>query len=406
MARRIFHLDLDAFFVSVERALDPSLRGKPVAVGGDPRYRGVVACASYEARKFGLKAGMPLSRAKSLCPHAIFIPGRYHYYQEYSDRFMAILADYSPDLEPMGIDEAYVDMTGFELLYGPPAGVAQEIRDKVRSQLNITVSVGIASCKVAAKVASDACKPDGLLEVPPGEDRAFLAPLPIGQLPGAGGKTGQTLMAFGVRTIGELAAASPTLVRRTLGAWGDLLHMFANGIDDRPVQPPAPAKSISRETTFPQDIRDEQLLRASLAYLGERVGASLRREGKLARCVQIKVRYSSFETITRQATLPHPGDSDDAIFGAGLELLNRALRERREPIRLLGIGVSNLVPNGSQLALLQSWEARGESLSQAMDRVRGKYGFTALQRGRTLPLRRLFTQEKGDYLLKTPALSR
>ena len=406
MARRIFHLDLDAFFVSVEQALAPSLKGKPVVVRGDPRYRGVVACASYEARRYGLKAGMPLSIAKRLCPHAIFIAGRFSRYQEFSERFMAILGDYSPDLEPMGLDEAYLDMTGFEPIYGPPAMVGERIRERVHRELGITVSIGIASTKVAAKVAADICKPDGLLEVPPGPDASFLAPLDIEQLPGAGGKTGQALRSLGCRTIGELAAMSPAVVRRVLGVWGDVLQLWANGLDDRPVVPPAPVKSISRETTFAEDIHERNLLRATLAYLGERVGASLRREGKLARCVQIKVRYSSFETITRQTTLAMPADADGVILKAGLELLTRTLNSRREKVRLLGIGVADLIKGGRQMALLGNREVRLEALDRAIDRLRGRYGFTALQRGMTLPLGQLFAQENHDYLLKTTSLSR
>lgn len=404
--RRIFHIDLDAFFVAVERALDPSLEGKPVVVGGLPGSRGVVACASYEARPYGLRAGMPLARAYRLCPHAVFLPGRFHKYQEVSSQFMEILGRYSPFLEPLGLDEAFMDMTGFESLYGSLVALARQIKATVRKELRIVASIGIASSKVAAKVASDYGKPDGLVEVPPGQDAAFLAPLPLRKLPGAGEKTGQVLQRLGIGTIGELAQVPTVTLRRLFGAYGDMLHLWATGQDSSPVSPiPAP-KSISRETTFPQDTRDLNFLLATIRYLGERVGAELRSEGKKARCVTVKVRYADFHTITRHHTLREPACHDEAIFQAGAALLGKALEERREKVRLVGIGVADLVEGTQQLSLWEGQAQRLERLCQAVDKVREKYGFTALETGRTLALGQLFPQDRRGYILKTSCLSR
>ncbi len=406
MVRRIFHVDLDAFFVAVERSLDSSLVGKPVVVGGVPGGRGVVACASYEARAYGLRAGMPLYQSQRLCPKAIFVPGRYSRYQEVSEKFMGILGDYTPFIEPMGIDEAYLDMTGFESLYGPMEGIARTIKERIKKEAVVTASIGIASSRVVAKVASDYDKPDGLVEVPPGQDAAFLAPLPVGQLPGVGSKTEEVLKRFDITTVGQLAALSPVTLRRIFGVWGDLLHMWASGLDNSVVAPPGEAKSISRETTFAEDTLDMSFLRGILRYLGERVGASLRRQGKLARCVTLKLRYRDFETVSRHSTLKIPADDDATIFETGEHLLAKALKERRDKVRLIGIGVQNLMSPGHQLSLFGSGSSSRRSLSEAMDVIRDRYGYTSIQRGLTYGLRDAFGEENGHFILKTPALSR
>jgi len=405
LSRQILHVDLDAFFVSVEQALDPQLRGKPVVVGGDRASRGVVASASYEARVFGLRAGMPLTTARRLCPQAIFLRGSFQRYREASERFMSILASFTPDLEPAGIDEAYLDITGFEPLYGPVRQTALTIKRRVREELGLAASVGIASCKVVAKVASDLSKPDGLIEVAPGQECCFLAPLPVGCLPCVGPRAEQRLKQIGATTIGQLAALPVTFLKQAFGAMGQVMHRYANGLDERKVEPPAPAKSISRSTTLLEDTLDRRLLKAVLRYLSERVGAELRQEGKRARVVTLKLRYADFETITRSRTLTEAG-SDQAIFEVGAELLERALLQRRERVRLIGIGVSGLVAPGRQLSLLDPEPGRRERLSQAIDRIRRKYGFTAIEVGQTRLLREVFRVEDGDYLLATPSLSR
>ena len=406
MARQIMHIDLDAFFVSVEQALNPKLQNKPVVVGGKPDRRGVVASASYEARSFGLHAGMPLTTASRLCPQAIFIEGSFSKYRHASQKFMAILADFSPYLEPVSLDEAYLDVTGFESIYGSIHQMAVKIKQRIKDELELCASVGIASCKVVAKVASELSKPNGLLEVAAGRERFFLAPLPIARLPGIGNKTERILNGFGIHTIGQLATMPLDVVESHFGVAGDRMRNYAKGIDDRQVEPPGAAKSISRETTFGEDTRDRCLLKATLRYLSERVGSELRQRGKLMKCVTLKLRHADFTTITRRHTLRQASDTDQIIFDSGVRLLNRALSQEKQSIRLVGVGVSNLTESGRQLDMLDSSTQRLEQLNKAIDHIRKKYGFTTIQTGRTLLLKDIFPQTEGGYTLQTPSLSR
>ena len=405
MARRIMHIDLDAFFVSVEQTENPELQGKPVVVGGRPDRRGVVAAASYEARAFGLHAGMPLTTAHRLCPQAIFIEGSFSKYRHASEKFMAILADFSPYLEPVSLDEAYLDATGFESIYGSIWQMAANIKQRIKDELKLCASVGIASGKVVAKVASELSKPDGLLEVAAGKERSFLAPLPIAKLPGIGKHSERILTSLGIHTIGELARLPQDRLKHHFGAFGELMHRHANGIDDRAVEPPAAAKSISRETTFGTDTKDRTLLKATLSYLSERVGSDLRQRGRQAKCVTLKLRYADFTTITRRHTLRQASDTDQTIFNTGLQLLKSALPQEKQAVRLIGIGVSSLV-SGKQLDMLDASAQRLEQLDRAIDRIRRKYGFTAIQTGRTLLLKDIFPLSDEGYTLHTPSLSR
>jgi DNA polymerase-4 len=405
MTRHILHIDLDAFFVSVEQALAPELRDKPVIVGGRPDRRGVVASASYQARAFGIRAGMPLAQAYRLCPKAIFLQGSFPAYRDASERFMEILADFSPCLEPAGLDEAYLDITGCEA-HGTPHHLALRIKERVKNELGLIASVGMASCKVVAKIASDLGKPDGLVEVPAGKEKEFLAPLPVASLPGVGKRTEQALESIGIRTLGQLAALPPEAIKTRLGAAGVMFHHHANGIDNREVEPfPGEAKSISRETTFAEDTLDRAFLQAILRYLCERVGAELRQEGKYARTVTLKLRYADFETITRRISSKEATDADEVIFAAAVKLLGQALARKRKLVRLIGVGVSNLT-GGKQLNLLDSRSQRLSHLDKAIDRIRNRYGFTSIQTGRTLLLRDIFASREGDYILETPSLSR
>lgn len=405
MVRCIIHVDLDAFFVSVEQALAPGLRGKPVVVGGRPDRRGVVASASYEARAFGIRAGMPLVQAYRLCPQAIFLQGCFSHYRDASDKFMAILADFSPRLEPAGLDEAYLDVTGCGS-YDSWRRLALDIKQRVRKELKLTASLGVAGSKLIAKIASDLGKPDGLVEVAPGQEKDFLAPLPVSSLPGVGRKMEKALKAMGIATIGQLAALPLESVRGCLGNVGVMIHRYANGIDNREVELPGEAKSISRETTFAQDTRDHRFLEAVLRYLCERVGAELRQQNRQARSITLKLRYADFETITRCFSSSEATDTDDVIFAAAVKLLHRALAEKRKLVRLVGVEASNLVGYDRQLCLLDSMSQRLRCLDKATDRVREKYGFTSIQTGRTLLLRDIFASPKGDYVLETPSLTR
>ena len=406
--RTIMHVDLDAFFVSVEQVLNPELKGKPVVVGGRPGGRGVVAAASYEARAFGLHSAMPLKTAVRLCPQAIFIEGNFARYRDASRKFMAILAEFTPFLEPMGLDEAYLDVTGFESLYGSIHQMAVAIRQRIKDELGLCASVGIASCKVVAKVASELSKPDGLIEVVRGGERAFLAPLPVGKLPGVGEKAERILDRLGIKTIGKLANTPIDVLKSYFGVSGEVLQCHASGVDDSRVEPPGEAKSISRETTFSKDTSNRAFLKATLRYLAEKVGADLRRQGKQAKCITLKLRYADFTTITRSHTLPQATDSDEPVFATGARLLERALSLEKQPVRLIGIGVSNLVEAGGQLALLGSPAQRLAQLNKTIDRIRDRYGFTAIQTGRTLLLKDILPSGKDgkDYSLHTPSLSR
>jgi len=319
---------------------------------------------------------------------------------------MAILADFSPDLEPVGLDEAYLDATGFESIYGSIRQMAVNIKQRTKDELGLGVSVGIASCKVVAKVASELSKPDGLLEVAPGKESSFLAPLPIAKLPGIGKRSERILNSLGIHTVGQLATLPLDTLKHHFGAAGELMRRHANGIDDRPVEPPAAAKSISRETTFGTDTKDRSLLKATLSYLSERVASQLRQQSKQARCVTLKLRYSDFTTITRRHTSTQASDTDQTIFSIGLQLLNQMLSQQKQPIRLIGIGVSSLIEPGKQLDMLDASTRRLEQLDRAIDRIRKKYGFTAIQTGQTLPLKDIFPSGEGGYTLHTPSLSR
>ena len=381
MARCILHIDLDAFFVSVEEALNTKLKGKPVIVGGDPERRGVVASASYEARPFGIHAGMPLSKARRLCPQAIFIRSHFSLYKDASAKFMKILGDFSPHIEPLGFDEAYLDVTGCEEPYGSLQKLALAIKERINEELKLTASVGIATCKVVAKIASDLCKPDGLLEIAPGDEQAFLNPLPIDKLPGVGKKTEQALKETGVTTIGELASLPLDTIKRQFGSTGAVIHSYARGMDDREVEAPGEDKSISQQLTFARDTLNRNFLEANLHNLCQEVCQELRSQNKKARCVAIRLRYADFKTITRQVNLKEASDVTQVIFTTSQHLLSKALAQQEKPVRLIGIRISSLFGEGKQLSMFDSEIEKPEHLDKAIDRIRRKYGPTAIKTG-------------------------
>jgi DNA polymerase-4 len=383
VVRHILHVDLDAFFVAVEQVRDPSLLGKAVIVGGDPSGRGVVSTASYEARAFGAYSGMALRTAKRLAPQAIFLRGDFAAYERASRAFHAIIDDCSPLVESGGLDEAYVDITGCEAIVGTPPEAAATIRGRIRAELDLPASVGIASCKLVAKVASDAAKPDGVLAVVPGAEAAFLAPLPLRALPMLGPTMERRLVRLGLSTLGQLASMPAATLKGLFGSQGALIAQRCRGIDPSPVAGGAEAKSISREGTFASDVVDVAHLRAVLRGFSESVGSQLRGQRKRARTVSLKLRYEDFSTISRSLTLKLPANSNEAIFEAADLLLGRLRSVERRPVRLIGVGTSNLVADAIQLTLGGSKEAEQESISAAFDHMRDKYGSRSLQTGRT-----------------------
>jgi len=376
------HVDLDAFYASVEQLRRPELRGKPVIVGGAgiPGERGVVAAASYEARPFGVRSAMPLSRAKRLCPKAIFVPCDFKAYRDASKAVFKILDPYSPMIEPIALDEAYLDMTGQEALMGQPDVVAVRLRDEVKAKCGLDLSIGVASCKLVAKVASELRKPRGLVIVQPGHEAAFLAPLPLAKLPGCGPATAVRLERVGVRTIGELAALPDPLLGELFGHYGRVLGAHARGSDPSPVLPPGDPKRISREVTFDQDLTDSTRVTDTALRLLQDVTQSLRAHGLSARTVVLKIRYQPFDTQSRQATLPYPTDRDDQIAAALRQLLETQLDGSR-PIRLIGAGVSNLEPCATQLSLLEARSSRLAQLDERLDELRDRYGDHVIARG-------------------------
>ncbi len=377
MTRTILHVDMDAFYASVEQRDRPELRGRPVIVGADPKGRGVVSAASYEARRFGVHSAMPIGRAARLCPDAAFLPVDMGKYAGVSREVMAILADFTPLLEPLSIDEAFLDVTGTERLHGDGAAVARTIKSRITTALRLTASVGVAANKFVAKVASDLRKPDGLVVVAPGAEADFLAPLPVSRLWGVGRVTGAGLEAMGVSTIGQLAAVPVAYLETRFGESGRALHDLALGRDDRAVEPFAPPKSMGAEETFGHDHRDVERLAATLREQAERVARELREAGYAGRCVTLKLRFADFSTLTRRHT-DDPTQDGLLIYRRACALLERI--PLLQPVRLIGLSVSGLGPAAAgQLSLLEPDALRRERLARAMDRVTARFGLTSLQ---------------------------
>ena len=352
--RAIIHLDLDAFFASVEVLENPSLAGKPVVVGGRPEERGVVAAASYPARAFGIHSAMPMARALALCPQLIVLPPRHRLYHEYSEQVMAILHDASPLIEQMSIDEAYLDLTGQVSAWEETVEVARRLQARVRDQIGLSASLGVAANKVVAKVASGRDKPGGLTAVRPGEEAAFLAPLPVQTLPGVGPVTAQKLAELGVATIGDLTRVPEAELRARFGRPGADLALRARGVDDQPVVTEHEVRSISQEVTFSRDLADLETLRRQLWPLSQEVGQRLKGINMAAGTVAIKLRYADFTTLTRQMSLAVPTGDEQEIYRAAQVLLDRAWQQGR-PVRLLGVAARSLSAPAGQLPLLSDY---------------------------------------------------
>ena len=318
----IIHVDMDAFYASVEQRDRPELEGKPIIVGGSPDQRGVVAAANYAVRQFGVHSAMPSSTARRLCPHAIFLPAQLDYYAQISDQIREIFHRFTPLVEPLSLDEAFLDVSGSERLFGTAESVGRQIKESIRSELNLVASVGIAPNKFLAKIASDLEKPDGFVQVDPRGVQAFLDPLPVGRLWGVGRQTSKVFQRLGVHTIGQLRALPLSVLTSHFGSHGEHLSKLAHAIDNRPVVPDREAKSISNETTFATDLDDQESLRAWLLELTEQVARRLRRHALRGRTVEIKVRFADFQTITRSRKLPEPTNSTQALWEQANTLLS------------------------------------------------------------------------------------
>ena len=405
--RLIAHIDMNSFFVSVERLKNPALKGRPVVVGGNPQGRSVVSSASYEARRFGIHSAMPMSRALRLCPELVIVPPGFSDYQASHDAVKALLGDFSPSLEMTSIDEGYLDLTGTDKLWGPAAEAGATIRRRIFAQTGLTASVGLSTNKLVSKVASDEAKPvgdprlgdvtsaekpsrryltsDGVLVVPPGEEAAFLAPLPVSHLPGCGPVTVKALKAEGVRTIGDLAALTEDQLLQRFGDHGRSLHQRARGIGSTRLGTSETRKSVSKERTFDIDQTDLRHLRSVLHRQCEEVSATLRRKDEVARTVTLKLRYPGFETHTHSRTLDRPINATEALFDAAADLLEANLAGR--PVRLIGVGLSNLGRVPVQADLFAPPPAPQAARREAtIDALRERFGKAAIVTGESVHL--------------------
>jgi DNA polymerase IV len=380
----ILHVDMDAFFVSVELLERPELKGLPVVVGGRPNQRGVVTAASYEARKFGIQSAMPLVAAGKLCPHAIFLDGHHHKYSEMSDRVATILNAFSPVVEMVSIDEAYLDLVGTQRLHGPPLAAADKLLRDITKQTGLPCSGGLATTRLVAKVASDQAKPRGLVWVAPGREESFLAPLPIRKIPGIGKVTERALRSMGIETVEQIAREPHERLEKVFGKWGDALYRKARGGDSYEFVIDTEPKSISQNHTFGEDTYDENVMNSMLSHLSQKACKRLREAALSVRTLTLTIRYQGFDTHTRSKSLPEPTQLDGDISAVFMELFQEH-RNRKRKVRLLGVSLSNFSHGGEQLDLLNAERrAKLEKLTQATDRLRDRFGFGAVQFGGSL----------------------
>ncbi|HKW61783.1 MAG TPA: DNA polymerase IV [Candidatus Acidoferrum sp.] len=380
----ILHVDMDAFFVSVELLDRPELRGKPVVVGGQKDQRGVVSAASYEARKYGIHSAMPLRTAGRLCPHAIFLDGHHEKYGEWSERVATILARFSPVVEMVSIDEAYLDLTGTERLHGPPFSTADKLLRTITQETALPCSGGLATTRLTAKVASDQAKPRGLVWVPPGSEARFLAPLSVRKIPGIGEVTERALRALGIDTVEQLTAVPQEKLEKIFGQWGDALYRKARGGDSYEFVIDAEPKSISHNLTFGEDTDNVNELATILSHLSQKACKRLREAGLAARTLTLTIRYAGFETHTRSKTLAEPAELDADIYAAFQKLFQK-YRDPKRRVRLLGVSLSGFTHGNAQLDLLEK-ERRDKlaKLTKAADCLRDRFGFGKVQFGGSL----------------------
>ncbi len=383
--RKILHVDMDAFYASIEIRDNPVLRGKPVIVGGAPERRGVVSAASYDARKFGVHSAMPMARAVRLCPQAIRLPPRLEVYAEVSQQIRDIFARYTPQFEPLSLDEAFLDVTACEKLFGGAESIARAIKTAIHDELSLIASVGAAPNKFIAKIASDINKPDGFVIVDPGQVQAFLDPLPVSRLWGAGKATVAVFERMGIRSIGQLRRQSVPWLRTHFGRQGEQLWQLAHGIDEREVISDSQAKSISHETTFAEDIHDQDVIEAWLFHLTEQVAWRLRCNDLLGRTLQLKLRFPDFKTITRSHTLIEATHTTNILW----QIVRQLLRDNWQgtpALRLIGMGVSGLEDDKQQVQqgdLFQPELVRQTRVDAVTDEVNARFGANTLQRGRS-----------------------
>ncbi|HJZ51796.1 MAG TPA: DNA polymerase IV, partial [Candidatus Acidoferrales bacterium] len=381
------HIDMDAFFVSVELLARPELRGKAVIVGGQRDQRGVVTSASYEARKFGVHSAMALRTAAKLCPHAIFLDSHHELYGQWSDRVATILSKYSPVVEMASIDEAYLDLAGTERLLGPPMAAAHKLLREITATTSLPCSGGLGATRLVAKIASEQAKPQGLVWIPAGSEPAFLAPLAVRRVPGIGKVTDAALRALGIETIAQLQAVPLERLESTFGQWGTALFRKARGIDSYEFFVDAEPKSISHNQTFGEDTRDRDALESTLSYLCQKGSKRMRDAGLHARTVTLTLRYANFTTITRSHTLAEPSDLDTVFLKAVSELFHRAW-DGKAMLRLVGVAFTSFFAGSAQIDLLDpERREKLERLAQATDRLRDRFGFSKVQLGGSLPVR-------------------
>jgi DNA polymerase IV len=404
--RCIVHIDMDAFFASVEKLLDPSLERKPVIVGGLPHERGVASTACYEARKYGVHSGMPLQKAYQLCPHGIFLRGNHRIYAAFSRRFHEILSRYTPDIEMASLDEAYLDLSRCGVLYPSFSQASQKIKKTVEEELKLSVSVGVGANKILARLATKKAKPGGLVEVKPGCEESFLKELSIEALPGIGPKAQAILHMLNIRKIKDLWGLPRATLRALFGLKGEEIRLQSQGIDSRPLESSGQQKSISRETTFLKDIWEKRLLLAHLAYLCDRLSLALRKDRLFSHIIEVKVRWSDFKTEARRRLLVNPVQEMDEIYRIAQELFLDLFQGTRLSLRLVGVKASDLV-RGRTLSLFEAYSPQRQRLGSAVSEVRERYGFGALLTGREKMLEEVyhFTKERG-FVLKTASLTK
>lgn len=379
MQKWIIHVDMDAFFAAVEQRDNPELQGKPVIIGG-LSGRGVVSTASYEARKYGVRSAMPMVEARRRCPQGIFLTGDYDKYIAVSREIMNILADFSPFIEPLSLDEAFLDMTGTEWLFPDLVETARQIKARIKAEVGIVASAGIAPNKFLAKLASDLDKPDGLLIIRPGEEQLAIAKLPVSRLWGVGKTTADSLQKLGINTIGQLAETDLKLLKKYCGNFAEDLQRLACGIDDRPVIAQHEPKSIGKETTFEHDLVSVAQVEEELLLLAEKVGWRLRRYCYSARTITVKIRFASFRTITRSKTLTDPTNFDELIFTTAQAIWSHITMN--EGIRLVGITATNLQAGCGQMSLFSEETDKRQSMYQAVDKLKAKFGEKIITKGR------------------------